>query len=95
LIAAVPAGNDLLVEIPSYLIFFLAGLGFGFAAPGKWRWVPLAFPLALALGAAFQEGVDGVLLIRLVIALLVTAGGVLLGALLDRRGRPREQASHA
>jgi len=82
------------VDIASYLVFFLAGLGFGFAAPGGWRWTPLVFPLALALGAAYEEGVDGTLLIRLVIALLVTAGGVLLGALLDRRGR-REQASFA
>jgi hypothetical protein len=74
------------VDILSYLIFFLAGLGFGFAAPGKSKWVPLAFPLALALAAALQEGVDGTLVLRLVVALLVTAGGVLLGALLDRRG---------
>lgn len=73
------------MDILSYLIFFLAGLGFGFAAPGKWKWIPLAFPLALALAAAFQEGVDGALVLRLIVALLVTAGGVLLGALLDRR----------
>jgi hypothetical protein len=82
------------VDIASYLIFFLAGLGFGFAASGRWKWTPLVFPVALALGAAYQEGVDGTLLVRLVIALVVTAGGVLLGALLDRRGR-REQAGFA
>jgi hypothetical protein len=75
------------VDIVSYLTFFLAGLGFGFAAPGNWRWTPLVFPLALALGAAYEEGVDGTLLVRLVVALLVTAGGVLLGALFDRRGQ--------
>jgi hypothetical protein len=80
--------------VTSYVIFLLAGLGFGFAAPGGWRWTPVVFPLALALGAAYEEGVDGTLLVRLVIALLVTAGGVLLGALLDRRGR-REQAGFA
>jgi hypothetical protein len=73
------------VVIPSYLIFFFAGLGFGFAAPSKWRWVPHVFPLALALGAAYGEGVDVTLVIRLVVALLVTVGGVLLGVLLDRR----------
>ena len=82
------------MDIASYLVFLLAGLGFGFAAPGAWRWTPFVFPMALALGAAYGEGVDGTLLIRLVIALLVTAGGVLLGALLDRRGR-REQAGLA
>jgi ABC-type phosphate transport system permease subunit len=83
------------VEIASYLIFFLAGLGFGFAAPGWWRWIPLVFPLALALVAALQEGVDGTLLIRLVVALLVTAAGVLLGVFLDRRGRRGEQVRYA
>jgi hypothetical protein len=75
------------VDVVSYLIFFLAGLGFGFAAPGRWRWVPLVFPLALALGAAYQEGVDATLLIRLAVALIVTVGGVLLGVLLGRRGQ--------
>jgi ABC-type phosphate transport system permease subunit len=80
------------VEIASYLAFFLAGLGFGFAAPGKWRWIPLVFPLALAVVAALQEGVDGTLLIRLVVALLVTAAGVLLGVFLERRG---EQVRYA
>ena len=79
------------MDIPSYLIFFLAGLGFGFAAPGKWKWIPLVFPLALAFAAAFQEGVDGTLVLRLIVALVVTAGGVLLGALLDRRGTRGER----
>ena len=75
------------MDITSYLIFFLAGLAFGFAAPGNWRWVPLVFPLALALGAASQEGIDGTLLVRLAVALLITVGGVLFGTLLDRRGQ--------
>jgi hypothetical protein len=79
------------VEIASYVIFFLAGVGFGFAAPGMWTWTPLVFPLALALGVEYEEGVDGALLIRLVVALLVTAGGVLLGVLPGRGGR-RERA---
>jgi len=35
--------------IVGYLLFFLAGVGFGFAALPKWRWLPLLFPLALAI----------------------------------------------
>jgi hypothetical protein len=74
----------------SYLLFFLAGLAFGFAAPGRWKWTPLVFPLALALLTAYDEGIDGTLVIRLLVALLVTIAGVLLGALLERRdGRAR------
>ena len=42
--------------IAAYVLFFLAGLGFGYAAAGKWKWLPLVFPLALFLGAALQQG---------------------------------------
>ena len=66
--------------IPAYVLFFIAGLGFGYAASGKWKWLPLLFPLVLALGAALQQGIDGTWVVRLIIALLVTAVGVLLGA---------------
>jgi hypothetical protein len=88
-------GNDPPVGIAAYVLFFLAGLGFGYAAPGKWKWIPLIFPLALALGAALQQGIDGTMIIRLIVALLVTAGGVLLGALLDARGERGERARYA
>ena len=81
--------------IAAYVLFFLAGLGFGYAAPGKWKWVPLIFPIALALGAALQQGIDGAMILRLVVALLVTAGGVLLGALLEVRGERGERARYA
>jgi hypothetical protein len=83
------------VGIAAYVLFFLAGLGFGFAASGKWKWLPIIFPLALAIGAAVQEGIDGALIMRLILALVVTAGGVLLGALLDRRGERGERARYA
>jgi hypothetical protein len=83
------------VGIAAYFLFFLAGLGFGYAAPGKWKWLPIAFPLALALGAALQQGVDGALVVRLIVALLVTSGGVLLGALLEARGERAERTRYA
>ena len=81
------------MSITAYVLFFLAGLGFGYAAPGKWKWLPLVFPLALALGAAIQQGIDGTWVFRLIIALVVTVGGVLLGALLDARGERGERAA--
>jgi hypothetical protein len=91
----VRAGNEPPVGIVAYVLFFIAGLGFGFAAPGKWKWLPLLFPLALALGAALQQGIDGAWVLRLIIAILVTAGGVLLGAMLDARGERGERARYA
>ena len=81
--------------IVAYVLFFIAGLGFGYAAVGKWKWLPIVFPLALALGAALQQGVDGTWAVRLIVALVVTVGGVLLGALLDARGERGERARYA
>ena len=68
-----------------YVLFFLAGLAFGYAAPGGWKWAPLAFPIVLALGAVFQNGLDGEVLVRLIVALVLTAVGVLLGRMLEAR----------
>lgn len=78
------------MAVASYVVFFLAGLGFGYAAPGLWKWLPLAFPLVLFGITAFQEGVGGTAVVRLILAILITAGGVLVGVLLERRAeRPR------
>jgi hypothetical protein len=78
------------MAVASYVVFFVAGLGFGYAAPGLWKWLPLAFPLVLFGITAFQEGVGGTAVVRLILALLITAGGVLVGMLLERRTeRPR------
>ena len=77
----------------SYLLFFLAGVGFGYAAPPKWKWLPLLFPLALALGAIFIHGIDATILLRLVIALIITVLGILVGTMIDARASRR--ADHA
>lgn len=73
----------------AYVLFFIAGLAFGYAARGLSKWVPLIFPLGLAVIAAIDEGIDGTFVVRLLIALLLTVAGVLLGALLDRREADR------
>jgi hypothetical protein len=83
------------VGIAAYILFLVAGVGFGYAASGRWRWLPLVFPLALAIGAMAKNGVDATVLLRLIAALVITAVGVVLGELLDRRtGRP-DQARYA
>ncbi len=71
-----------------YILFFIGGLAFGYAAQGRLRWLALLFPLGLALLTVLSEDVGAVFLVRLAIALLLTVGGVLLGMLLDRRGHP-------
>jgi hypothetical protein len=75
--------------IVAFVLFFLAGLGFGYAAAGRWKWLPVAFPLLLALVTVLKDGGDGVLVVRLVIALVVTAGGVLGGMMLAPEEQPR------
>jgi hypothetical protein len=77
------------MAVLAYALFFFAGVAFGYAAAGRWRWLPLVFPLALALLAAASEGVDGTMLLRLALALLVTAAGVLLGQWLAPEESPR------
>ncbi len=70
----------------AYIIFFLAGLGFGYAAPGIWKLVPFLFPLLLALGAFMRDGFQGEIVLRLAIALGITAIGVVIGRLLEGGG---------
>ena len=77
--------------IVGFLLFFIAGVGFGFAAPPKWRWLPLLFPLALGLWALFKYGPDASVLIRLVLALIITVLGIFLGAMLDSRSREGDE----
>ena len=79
--------------IVGYLLFFIAGVGFGFAAPPKWRWLPLLFPLALGLWALVKYGPDASVLIRLVLALVITVIGIFVGTLLDARSS--EGSDHA
>jgi hypothetical protein len=77
--------------IIGYVLFFIAGLGFGYAAPGGWKLLALFFPVALALGAIASDGLDPAILLRLVVALLVTLAGILIGgALGGRRGEAVE-----
>ena len=73
--------------ITAYVLFFLAGVGFGYAAPPRWRWLPLLFPLALGIGALLRDGLDASILIRLLVALVITVLGILVGAVIDSRSR--------
>jgi uncharacterized membrane protein len=75
----------------AYLLFFFAGVGFGYAAPPKWRWLPLLFPLALGLWALYKYGPDASVLIRLVLALIITVLGILVGSVIDARASARDE----
>jgi hypothetical protein len=76
----------------AYVLFLLAGLGFGYAAVGLWKLTPLIFPIVLALGAFLRDGVDGASVVKLVIAVVVTLIGIGLGAVLDERSARSQTA---
>ena len=71
----------------AYVLFFIAGIGFGYAAAGLGKLLPMLFPLALAIGPVVGQGLDGTILARLVLALIVTGIGIAAGAALDHRAR--------
>ena len=77
--------------ITGFILFFLAGLGFGFAAQSGWKWLALGIPVLLALLAVMNDGFDATILLKLLAALVVTAGGVLLGIMLQERQRRPER----
>lgn len=78
--------------VVAYVLFFIAGLGFGYAADGRWKWLPLAFPAALALITVLRDGADGVLVVRLAIALVVTLVGIIAGVMLRGGGEQERRA---
>jgi hypothetical protein len=75
-----------------YILFFVAGIGFGYAASGGAKYVPFLFPIALALGAMFRDGVQGVILLRLLLALILTGIGIVIGRVLEDRFEREENA---
>jgi hypothetical protein len=78
------------LSIIAFLLFFIAGLGFGYAAPGRLKWIALAFPLLLFIEAVLTSGLDLWAIVKLLIALLLTAAGIIVGRMLDERGRQGE-----
>lgn len=79
-----------------YILFALLGFALGYAAPGWTAWLALLVPIAFAALTAFNTGVEAQLFVALLIALLITAGAVVLGKLLDaalrRRGGDADRA---
>ena len=78
------------MSIIAYLLFFVAGVGFGYAAPGRLKWIALGFPVLLFIVAVMTSGIDVWTVVRLLIALVLAAAGVVVGRMLDERGRRGE-----
>ena len=78
--------------IIGFLLFFLVGLALGYATPGLGAWFALLLPVAFAAIAAFSDGVTAELILKLVIGLVITAAGIVIGRLIDRHFERRRQA---
>ncbi len=70
--------------ILGFILFMLLGFGCGFALRGAGAWLALLVPVIFAALTAFVSGATTQLLIRLAIALALTAVSILAGRLLDR-----------
>jgi hypothetical protein len=81
--------------VVAYVLFFLAGLGFGYSVTGPAKLIPLIFPILLSLGAFIQWGLDGAIVARLIVALVATLVGIALGTILAMRGERREAETRA
>jgi hypothetical protein len=81
--------------IVGFVLFFLAGVGFGYAAPGGFKFIPFVFPLLLALGAFLRDGLQGEIFLRLLLALVLTGIGIFLGMYLDERSREGGETAEA
>jgi uncharacterized membrane protein len=77
----------------AFLLFFVAGVGFGYAAPGRLKWFPLVFPLLLFIVALVTSGFGVWPVVKLLIALALTVAGVIVGRMLDERGRQGEASA--
>jgi hypothetical protein len=76
----------------AYVLFLLAGLGFGYGAVGGWKLFPLVFPILLAIAAFLRDGVSAGSVVKLVIAIVLTLIGIAVGAILDERGARSQEA---
>ena len=74
----------------SGILFFLAGLAFGYALGPPLMWIPLAFPLIMALAAAVFFGPSISMLIRFIVYTAITVGGIFLGQRLAPERHPEE-----
>lgn len=76
--------------IVSGILFFLAGLAFGYALGPPLMWIPLAFPVIMALGAVIATGPTVLTFVLLLVALAITFLGVYLGQRIAPERQPEE-----
>ena len=68
-----------------FVVFFLSGFVFGYAAPGLSAFLPVLLPFLIGMYTGITQGFDGHVILFTILGLIVTVVAVLLGrALLYR-----------
>jgi hypothetical protein len=76
--------------IVSGILFFLAGMAFGYSLGPPLMWIPLVFPVIMALGAVIATGPTILTFVLLLVALAITLAGILLGQRIAPESHPEE-----
>ena len=76
-----------------FVLFALAGLVFGYAAPKGWALLPVLIPLMVGVYTGMSDQFDGELLVLILVGVGVTLGGIVLGRMLLYRLEGREAAA--
>ena len=77
-----------------FVVFFLAGFAFGYAAPGAWGLFPVVIPFAMGLYTGLTDGFDGHIVLFMIIGIILSLVGTLLGRVLQYRFE-RDEAPRA
>lgn len=78
--------------IIGYLIFFVAGFVFGYAAPKAWAFIPLLLPILVGVYTGLMDVFDTALIVKILVGVGVTLVGIVLGRALlySTEGRQRQ-----
>ncbi len=68
-----------------FVVFFLAGFVFGYAAPGLSAYLPVLLPLLIGLYTGATQGFDVHVIVFTIVGIGVTVIAIFLGRALDYR----------
>lgn len=72
-------------QVLGFIVFFLAGFVFGYAAPGPWGLFPVVIPFVMGVYTGLTNGFDGHVILFTIIGMVVSLVGSLLGRALQYR----------
>jgi hypothetical protein len=76
-----------------FVLFFLAGLVFGYAAPKAWAIVPILLPIAIGVYTGLTDVFDTELIVLMAVAVGVTILGIVLGRILQAATEGRQRTA--